>query len=343
MLWKQRLLHFLVLIAVLCCPIDSKGVSLHSRRGFVLQAVVVADSKLISLTSVNEVFQRANDLTSFETNIHIQVPVNHILDKSNSSSVQAMKNIMKNILDAFHLYWRNSYDLVFLLTDNPSLSLPNSPRVPQTACQPDSVVFINLMDKSNSIFSTEVVAKFVAGSIYRTVFSFNSSSMITDCKKCYPKRQACLSSNYFLNTVLNDTVCQHVREELGICLSQSSLMTGNGTFSSLTIHRNGVKEDGEDCDCFFRQTRCQETCDKFGKKITVSASVTTEVDDQNSQPNITPSKTVIIITIIVVSASLITVIIVYVVVVIVRRIMAKGSTILKFQTIKTVNSSVFVT
>ena len=367
--WKHCNLWALSVIAVLSCPIDSRGISLQNRKGIVLQVVAVADSRFTNWTTISQVFQRANELTSTQTNIHIQVLVNYLQEIAHPGLVQGMKEF---ITDGLYGYWNIPFDLAFIFTSNASTSIGGIPTVPPTACRSDSIVLVNLlehnpwMDNEPKRFSTEVLAKFVAGSIYQTVFSFDPSSMVTDCKRCSPEHQACLSSNYFLNKDLNDTVCQHIPYELGFCLNKHTLNRGNGTFSSLTIHRNGVKEDGEHCDCFFRQTRCKQTCDKHGKNIsnlmtsttasttvttssvgTTSASTATEavIEEKTAvtEPNPTALK---IIFILVMSASLMSIVVVYVMYVVTSFIFMSRKAVTKptldFDTINTVDSSVFV-
>lgn len=46
-----------------------------------------------------------------------------------------------------------------------------------------------------------------------------------------------------------------------------------------------MKESGEECDCFFRDKECKETCDAYANDITITVTVTT-----NATTSVTPEE-----------------------------------------------------
>lgn len=286
---------FTIVVVVLLIMTTTQGtqdyMDFESERGFLVQLFVAADATHMPLERVQEIFGKANNVTSSEANVHLQIINTSLLSYESNRVTQ--NTWRRTILPKMSQNQRIKYDLAFVLVRNLLGSFPL--RTAKSAC--NDVNFVNLINIKNGYiteWTTEHLVTLVAVMIKYNVLEKVPSSLSSqyfrnyaDCQstnRCVPGKEVCLNADLAPNDDRQEHNCFVLRPQTS-CITNYEELTATEASTALTIHGNGIRELGEECDCFFRDRECKMTCDAFGKMITTTTVSTEDTTGTPSKHN----------------------------------------------------------
>lgn len=249
---------------------------LKSKRGMVLGIYVVNGlSDTFPEFQVKRVIQGANDITSREANIHLQIIGSD--DKRAVAHLQtSQKPMLVDMIDVGVITYvdKTKYDTFIIFFNDTRFSIPK-PFVNIT-CNVASVNVIYATDKTGSLHAKAKLIRFVAGSILMNNYFYGDiNDLVSLPETCLCSgNQTCLSDDLSFQTTsekasscFKETFCKLLTNETGLDHRKEANVTYDCLFKDLdvnnshwTIAGNGIVEEGETCDCFYYDSECKEGC-----------------------------------------------------------------------------------
>ena len=249
---------------------------LKAKRGMIVGIYVVNGvSDTFSESQAKRVIQGANDITSREANIHLQVIGSD--DKRAVAHLQtSQKPTLMDLIDVGVLTYvdKTKYDTFIILFNDTRFSIPK-PFVNIT-CSVASVNVIYATDKTGSLHAEAKLIRFVAGSILMNNYFYGDiSGPVSLPETCLCSgNQTCLSDDLSFQTTsekasscFKETFRKLLTNETGLDRRKEANVTYDCLFKDLNASKsrwiivgNGIVEKGETCDCFYYDLVCKEKC-----------------------------------------------------------------------------------
>lgn len=224
------------------------------KNALLIQVFVAAQNSIYyGKGKMTEIMERANRISSQETNIHIQV-IGYWVFQIQPLTKEPWLYYSNKISEFYGS--KGIYDMAFLFMRESEAVIASHLICNKNAIHAISTRFLTHPDKYEDY---EDLSKFVVGSIYVNAMMEKGQ----DCSNCTTKQQFCLNSTYLHNKPEDDNRCKEVKD--WDCLNDFRFGWKQEEVWPLTIHGNGVVEKGEECDCWYHTPACSQTCDENGK------------------------------------------------------------------------------
>jgi hypothetical protein len=251
--------------------LDSSTITTSSTKGLHYRIFVVGDDEIFNKTdSMIPLLQEVNDILSKASNIHLQI-VGLELQKIREWGGRPTE-IEK---DASPFYDKTPYDSFLMLHRNMFLVQGH---VESVGCNRGSPAIINMKTPRRNAT--------IAGAVFKMILADHSTKN-TNCRcpdQPGSSHLKCLSDNPD-NDSMSEEACSCYNDAIDAILSNQDRTSleclknePNASFSKFSLLGNGIIEGSEQCDCFFRDFKCQKTC-RSGRKTTTSPVVVINLDD----------------------------------------------------------------
>jgi hypothetical protein len=235
-----------------------------SSKGFVFRLFLAYQDSAFGAVDMTEVLNKVNDIMAEASNIHIQVvKLQSMIQTCNDDSDRIkIKEILKTSL----------CPAVYVCNGNP------------TGEDNSLIYFIDDSNGRHAIVplanSVNILAKRIANAIFKSLTGghYKGSNCICpddvhrpclsdiDIKKRYDPLSQSASSCWNLHFLDNLKIDPVVKE----CFTAGELSQSKSVKS---IALNGVIEDEEECDCFFKDTACRSVC--YIKRLPTQSTIST--------------------------------------------------------------------
>ena len=258
--WTIIFIYILSLMLSLHCKVTTGDASdlLSSPEGFHLRLSIIVDERSMKKNEVMKVLESANNLTSREVNIHLQlmglILIPMPLEMSSRSNGSEIIHWMLETSPS------KDYDLLMLLH---SKRFDYDGPYAVTSDWPCTRFSRGLVDVQYISENKGNVSSVIAGVVLNNIYYKQS----TDKCSC-PRKKSCVEQQAINGSTVSDCFKNKFREKL---MNKTKQLPDNPSYyclwspvseklSSKAICGNGIVESGEPCDCHYHDKGCREYC-----------------------------------------------------------------------------------